>query len=114
MFLHLSVILSTGGGVSSRHPQADASLGQTPPCVTPPKQTPPRQTPPPARQTPPPARQTETATAANGTHPTGMHFLLLLGYTSHCDIHIMLVFGTRLLHMHFYQMYILPIYPFYI
>ena len=56
MFLHLSVIMFTGGGVSE----------QTPPRQTsPPRQTPPGQTPP----GPPP----ETATAADGTHPTGMH-----------------------------------------
>ena len=48
MFLHLSVILFTGGG-----------------CTPPSKTPPPGQTPPP----PPPP----TATEAGGTHPTGMH-----------------------------------------
>ena len=41
MFLHLSVILSTGGYL------ADKRLGKHPPRQTPPRQTPPRQTPPP-------------------------------------------------------------------
>ena len=48
MFLHLSVILFTGPD-SARHP---------------PRQTPPGQTP------------LETTTAADGTHPTGMHSCL--------------------------------------
>ena len=56
MFLHLSAILSTGGYL----PQY--MLRYTPPGQTPPEQTPPGQTP------PPPA-----VTAADGTHPTGMH-----------------------------------------
>ena len=67
---------------SGRHPP-----GQTPPGRHPPRQTPllgrhpPRQTLPPGRhpprQTPPlgrrPAPPSETATAADHTHPTGMH-----------------------------------------
>ena len=43
MFLHMSVILSTGGGVSRRPPWAGTPIPQ------------------------------QTATAADGTHPTGMH-----------------------------------------
>ena len=52
MFLHLSVILSTGGEENplNRHPSVD-----------PPEQTPHEHTP------------YETATAADGTNPTGMH-----------------------------------------
>ena len=59
MFLHVSVILSTGGG----------------------RQTPPRQaeTPP-----PPPSR---TATAADGTHPTGMHTCFLLFFLKKIGSH---------------------------
>ena len=41
MFLHLSVILFTGGGV---HPQADTP-GQTPTWVDTPRQLPPAETP---------------------------------------------------------------------
>ena len=62
-----------------RHPPAQCMLEYTPPAhwqTSPPRQTlppvdtlPPRQTPP--RQTPHPA---PAATAAEGTHPTGMHF----------------------------------------
>ena len=60
MFLHVSVILTTGGGVwqagtSHPHPRAD-----TRPWAG---------TPSPGRQTPPPG----TATATDGKHPTGMH-----------------------------------------
>ena len=93
MLSHLSVILFTGG-VSGRHPSKQTPwvdtptptnlhkypLGrhhhhpaQTPPWVDTPPQTPPRQTPwvntPGQTPDPPP----ETATAADGTHPTGMH-----------------------------------------
>ena len=70
MFLHLSVILSTGGGVSA---SVHAGI-HTPPWQTPswadtpqadnthtPGQTSPRQTTPP------------TVTAADATHPTGIH-----------------------------------------
>ena len=49
MFLPLSIILSTGGVLHTHPPWADNPHGQTPP------------------------RQTETATAADGTHPNGMH-----------------------------------------
>ena len=53
MFLHMSVILFTGGRVSARPPP----LGQTPP----------------GRHPLPP----QTATAADGTHRTGMHSYLI-------------------------------------
>ena len=55
MFLHLSVILFTGGCL----PQC--MLGNTPLRADTPRQTPPWQTPHPP-----------TVTAADGTHPTGM------------------------------------------
>ena len=92
MFLHLSVILSTGGrGMSGRHPQADTPEADTPPRQTPllgshpsPKidtyqaDTPWLDTP--QADTTPPPRQThippETATAAGGTHSTGMYAYL--------------------------------------
>ena len=60
MFLHLSVSHSVHRGVC---PSAC--------CYTPPRQTPPGQTPP--RQTPPGRHPQQTATAADSTHPTGMH-----------------------------------------
>ena len=76
-------------GVSGRH-----SPRQTPPWAdTPPVQTsplgrhshPPRQTPPSGRQ--PPWADTpsprETATAADGTHPTGMHLVCLSALSVH-------------------------------
>ena len=50
MFLQLSVILFTGGGGCTPLPQADTPLGR------------------PSAPRPP-----ETATAADGTYPTGMH-----------------------------------------
>ena len=59
----MSVILSTGGGVHLPRqilPRADSPLGRHPL----PGRHPPRQTPPP---------HPETDTAADGTHPTGMH-----------------------------------------
>ena len=68
MFLHLSVSYSVRWGVSvpvhaSIHPpQADSLPGQTPPWQTPPLGRHPRTDIPP-----------EMATAADGTHPTGMH-----------------------------------------
>ena len=78
MFLHLSVILFTGG----RGFCFSACWDTTPPGTRhPPEQTPPEQTPPweqtllgadtPCSRPPPPGA--ETATAADGTHPTGMH-----------------------------------------
>ena len=102
MFLHLSVILFTGGMVclsacwdttpreahpprkcTHPPPQKHTLPGSTPPGSTPPGNhplpqgsTPPRKDPPPlGKHTPqegsPPPR--ETAAAADGTHPTGMH-----------------------------------------
>ena len=66
MFLHLSVILSTGGVCLS-------ACWDTPPGATPrkhtPGNTPPRSTPPGSTHNPPP----EKAAAADGTHPAGMH-----------------------------------------
>ena len=61
MFLHLSVILSTGGCL--------------PQCML--RHTHPGQTPPPPSwaDSPPPPQQ--MATAVDGTHPTGMHSCLL-------------------------------------
>ena len=92
MFLHLSVILFPGRHPPrqkpplGRHPPGRQPLShhprQTPPRQTPPGRNPPRQTlpgqttPQPAtpRQTPPPQ---ETATTADGSHPTGMHSCFL-------------------------------------
>ena len=50
-------------------PWADTPQADTPPGQTPPRQTPPPQADTPHRQTPP----RQMATAADGTHPTGMH-----------------------------------------
>ena len=106
MFLHLSVILFTGvcgrhpqaETPLGRHPQADTPPRQTshpqadtppprqtphPPRQTSPGQTTPQQPPPPGRHSPGrhPPRQTsppqEMATAADGSHPTGMHSCFL-------------------------------------
>ena len=72
MFLHLSVILSTGGGL----PQCMLGTHTPPPRCRPPgpdtswNQTPPGTRHPPDQTYPPPR---ETAAAADGTHPTGMH-----------------------------------------
>ena len=69
MFLHLSVILSTAGGSApgqtppSRPHWADAPW-QPPPGTHPQAHTPLGRTPPPL--------PSETATAADGTYPTGM------------------------------------------
>ena len=84
MFLHLSVILSMGGCLPQcmlGYTPQQTPPGQTPPRQTthtppgrhPPGQTPPRQTPsridtPPRQTSPPPA-----ITAADGTHPAGIH-----------------------------------------
>ena len=91
MFLHVSVILSTGGGLQAgRTPPRQGGtppegeppgLGGTPPDQADPPQlggTPPGQagrTPSQARQgEPPPGKQTpEYGLRAAGTHPTGMH-----------------------------------------
>ena len=85
MFLQLSVIMFTGGGVSEQTPPRQTSPpGQT----SPPRQTPPGRTPP--GQTPP-----ETATAADGTHPTGMHssklILRMQSLFPHLETHSTLV-----------------------
>ena len=79
MFLHVSVILSTGG-VWQTPPWPDTPPGQTPPPPgrhgqTPLGRHPPGQTPweePLGRHLPPPP-STVTATAADGTHSTRMH-----------------------------------------
>ena len=74
MFLHVSVILSTGGSAS-----VHAGIQPPPSRVgTPKKQAPPqKQAPPgaaPPEQTPPGAGTLpEMATVADSTHPTGMH-----------------------------------------
>ena len=75
MFLHLSVILFRG--VWQTPPQADTQpWADTHPRQTPPwADTPPGQTPPWA-DTPPGRHPQETATAAEGTHPTGMQSCL--------------------------------------
>ena len=49
-------------------PRQTPSLGRHPPKQTPPRQTPPNQTPP---------SFPKTATAADGTHPTGIHSCFL-------------------------------------
>ena len=78
MFLHLSVILSTGGGLS-----APMHAGIHPPNRTPWADTPslgrhplPGQTPPPWADTPWADTPQQMATAADSTHPTGMHSCL--------------------------------------
>ena len=95
IFLHLSVILFTGGSASvhagyhippkqapprTRHPTDQAPPGTRHPLdqAPPQEQAPPQdQVPPPQDQAPPRTRHTpsraEMATAADGTHPTGMH-----------------------------------------
>ena len=86
-FLHLSVILSTGG--SGRHPPVDPGQTTTPrgpwaDIPTPLGRHPPRAETPlgrhPPGQTPSPG---QTATAADGTHLTGMH-------SCHLDGHVFL------------------------
>ena len=106
MFLHLSVILSTGGGVSGRHPQAYTPLGRHPPWETPPlgRHLPGRHHHLPGRQRRPLQRTVRTLLECISCYYLGA----LLIVTS-----ILLVLGTRSLHMHFYYMYILPIYPVY-
>ena len=81
MFLHLSVILSMGGGSASVHAGIPPPpWEQTPPLGvanphygpgTPWEQTPPG---PGTRRADPPR---QTATVADGTHPTGMHSCLV-------------------------------------
>ena len=74
-----------GRHLPGRHPLRQTPPGRHPPRQTPPRETPPRQTPPPGqmppRQTSPPGRHPPsqvTATAADGTHPTGMHPCLIV------------------------------------
>ena len=69
MFLHLSVILSTGGGVC---PSAcwDTPHGQTPPWADTPWANTPR------ADTPWANTPQQMATAADGMHPTGMYSCL--------------------------------------
>ena len=72
MILHLSVILYTvGGGCIPACTWANTPPGQTPPQGRPPRKTPPQAAPPWA-DTP-----QQTATVADGTHPTGMHSCFL-------------------------------------
>ena len=72
MFLHMSIILPTRG-VSGRHPPrqtppwADNPWADTPSWADIPRADTPRQTSPWADH------PQQTATAADGTHPTGMH-----------------------------------------
>ena len=66
MFLHLSVSHSVHSGVSARHPQHRHPRADTPQADTPWAGTP--------QQTPP----QPVATAADGTHPTGMLFVYKL------------------------------------
>ena len=73
MFLHVCVILFTGGVSGQGDPPRQ---GEPPPPPPDQADTPPDQadTPPRTRQTPPPRKQTpEYGLRAAGTHPTGMH-----------------------------------------
>ena len=91
MFLHLSVILSTGRSVgpSACWDTPPRQMGGVCPSAcwdthTHPWETPTGQTPPRAdtlrADTPPPADSSpqKTATAVGGTHPTGMHSCCLM------------------------------------
>ena len=96
MFLHLSIILSTGGGLplgpgdgqpldpggsASGSPQADTPQSDTPRQTLPRQTTPQADTPPPGRH--PLGRPTpEIATAVDGIHPNGMHSCLSLNSTN--------------------------------
>ena len=81
MFSQASVILSIGG--HGRHPPCPVHAGIHPPCpvhagIHTPRQTPPLERHPPWADNPLPSAcwdtpPTLTATAADGTHPTGMH-----------------------------------------
>ena len=89
MLLHLSVILFTGGclpqcmlgytPLQADTPRADTPWADTPWTDTP-RQTPPWQTPHPPSQ--------QTATAADGTHPTRMHSCLLINFTANIFINL--------------------------
>ena len=79
IFLHLFVIMFTGGGGSAsvhtgiHPPGADPPGADYPPEQTPPgADTPPRPDPPPGKQTP------AYSLRAASTHPTGMHSSLLM------------------------------------
>ena len=85
MFLHLSVILFTGGVCLSARDQAP-----------PPRPAPPLEQTPPSGSRHPSPPGAETATAADGTHPTGMHSCYLLRFM---PIHI---FGSVLV-LHFFR-----------
>ena len=81
IFLHLSVILFTGGGVSA---SVHAGIPHTPWSRHPPEQTHPRgadtpqeQIPPREQTRPPPPREQTHGQWAAGTHPTGMHSCLV-------------------------------------
>ena len=69
MFLHLSVILFTGGVCLSA-------------CWDTPRSRPPRSRPPGADTTGADTPQEQTATVADGTHPTGMHSCHSFVFTS--------------------------------
>ena len=115
MFSQVSVILSTGEGVCGRHPLGRHPSRQTPPGQTPlsrhrlsrhslstpsPGQTPSRH---PSGQTPPTQCMMGytppcpvhagiypllAATAADGTHPTGMHSCVLMQYFLQLSFHL--------------------------
>ena len=89
MFLHVSVILSTGGGSASVHAEIPPAGAATPPGADiPPRsrqpleQTPPRADSPLRADTP-----TKTATVAEGTHPTGMHSCVIEIYEEKVHSH---------------------------
>ena len=80
MFLHPPIILSTGRVSPSMHWGRHSPLGRQPPRKTPPGRHLPGQNPPPGRQPPgyttPPVQtppHPETATAEDGTDPSGRH-----------------------------------------
>ena len=76
MFLHLSVSHSVHRGGVCLSVYWD-TITPPPPEQTPPGADPPGTRHPPPEQTPPPPGA-ETATAADGTHPTGMHSCCIL------------------------------------
>ena len=85
MFLHLSIILFTGGSTSvhagihppdQTPPEADTPSADTPAGITPPL---PEQTPPRSKQPPPCAMHAgRYGQQAGGMHPTGMHTCLFV------------------------------------
>ena len=88
MFLHLSVILSTGGGSVSVHAGMPPRDQAHPPQV---QTTPQDQAPP---QHPPPR---ETAAAADGTHPIGMHSCSEINYAIFIKYSVCYLFMIRVL-----------------